>query len=211
MVFQLDRPGKGDGVVLPFRRQRRPFVSGLFPLHGLDASSADRDSLSPRMNRRRWGPGVPVDRRNAAGMGDAAIEFLLALGSHRFMTRSEIEAKPSPAVAARYPVHNHDWKDPADCELIGTTAQGVEIWIKRRVARADLVVGVGCIMPIEVSGFTSGGKILVPGVCGKPTNDDMHPARMDVPYGQVVGRCDNLVRGHRDGVLTHTDSLPSAT
>jgi hypothetical protein len=186
MVFQLKRPGEGDSVVLAFRRQRRPFSSGLFPLHGLDTSAAYRDSLSPRMNRRRGGPGVPIDCRNdagylagerekrrcsadysfpypdvpplvvddvswptpvhlilspileelhAAGMGDAAIEFLLALGSHRFMTRSEIEAKPSPAVAVRYPVHNHDWKDPAACEFIGTTAQGVEVWINRRVTR----------------------------------------------------------------------------
>ncbi len=116
-----------------------------------------------------------------AGVPDGGIEFLLALGSHRSMTRAEIDAKLGPAVAARYPVHNHDWKDPAACELIGRTAQGVDVWINRRVTAADLVVGIGRIMPIEVSGFTGGGKILVPGVCGKLTNDDMHWTRMDVP------------------------------
>jgi nickel-dependent lactate racemase len=131
---------------------------------------------------------------------DDGIEFLLALGSHRFMTPKEIEAKLGRGPAARYPVHNHDWKDPAGCELVGRTAQGVEVWINRRVARADLVIGVGRIMPIELCGFTGGGKILVPGVCGKATNDEMHWARMDVPDDQVIGRRDNPVRASIDAL-----------
>jgi len=141
-----------------------------------------------------------LDELHAAGIADAAIEFLLALGSHRFMTRAEIDAKLGSAIAARYPVHNHDWKDPGSCELIGRTAQGVDVWINRRVARADLVVGVGRIMPLEVSGFTGGGKILVPGVCGKLTNDEMHWTRMDVPDEQVIGRRDNPVRASIDAL-----------
>jgi nickel-dependent lactate racemase len=135
-----------------------------------------------------------------AGVPDKGIEFLLALGSHRFMTKPEIDAKLGPAVADRYPVHNHDWKDPAACELIGKTSLGVEVWMNRRVASADLVIGVGRIMPLEVSGFTGGGKILVPGVCGKLTNDDMHWTRMDVPDELVIGKRDNPVRDSIDAM-----------
>ncbi len=116
------------------------------------------------------------------------------------MSRSEIESKLGPGIAARFPVHNHDWKDPAACELVGKTAQGVEVWINRRVARADLVVGVGRIMPIEVCGFTGGGKILVPGVCGKATNDEMHWTRMDVPDDDVIGKRDNPIRASIDAL-----------
>jgi len=134
------------------------------------------------------------------GVPDSGIEFLLALGSHRFMTKAEIDAKLGPEVAARYPVHNHDWKDPAACELIGRTSLGVEVWMNRRVALADLVVGVGRIMPLEVSGFTGGGKILVPGVCGKLTNDDMHWTRMDLPDEAVIGKRDNAVRESIDAM-----------
>jgi nickel-dependent lactate racemase len=141
-----------------------------------------------------------IEELHAAGVADGCIEVLLALGTHRFMTRAEIEAKLGPDIAARYPVHNHDWKDPASCELIGTTAQGVDVWINRRVARADLVIGVGRIMPLEVSGFTGGGKILVPGVCGKLTNDEMHWTRMDVPDEQVIGQRDNPVRASIDAL-----------
>lgn len=141
-----------------------------------------------------------LDELAAGGVPETGIEFLLALGSHRAMTRTEIERKVGPLVAARFPVHNHDWTDPAACELIGRTAQGVEVWINRRVARADLVVGVGRIMPIDVCGFTGGGKILVPGVCGKPTNDEMHWTRMDVPDREVVGARDNPIRASIDAL-----------
>jgi nickel-dependent lactate racemase len=55
-------------------------------------------------------------------------------------------------------------------------------------------------MPIEVSGFTGGGKILVPGVCGKLTNDEMHWTRMDVPDGEVIGKRDNPVRASIDAL-----------
>ena len=139
-----------------------------------------------------------LEELRAAGVPDSGIEFLLALGSHRFMTDAEIAAKLSPEIAARYPVHNHDWKDASACELIGRTVQGVDVWINKRIARADLVIGVGRIMPIEICGFTGGGKILVPGVCGKLTNDDMHWTRMDVPDHLVIGKRDNPVRASID-------------
>ncbi len=139
-----------------------------------------------------------LDELRAGGIPDRAIEFLLALGSHRFMTSAEIAAKVGPAIAARYPIHNHDWKDPDACELMGETSQGVKVWINKRVARADLVIGVGRIMPLEVSGFTGGGKILVPGVCGKLTNDEMHWTRMDLPDEEILGKRDNPVRASID-------------
>ena len=139
-----------------------------------------------------------LEELRAGGVPDQAIEFLLALGSHRFMTAAEIAAKVGPGVAGRFPIHNHDWKDPDACELMGETSQGVKVWINKRVARADLVIGVGRIMPLEVSGFTGGGKILVPGVCGKLTNDEMHWTRMDLPDEEILGKRDNPVRASID-------------
>jgi lactate racemase len=141
-----------------------------------------------------------LDELRGAGVPDTGIELLLALGTHRFMTPAEIEAKVGPAVARRHRVHNHDWKDPDACELMGTTSLGVPVWINKRVARADLVVGVGRIMPLDVCGFTGGGKILVPGVCGKITNDEMHWTRMDLPDDEVVGRPENPVRSSIDAM-----------
>ena len=133
-----------------------------------------------------------------AGVPDAGIEFMMALGTHRFMTREEMAGKLGPEIVARFAVHNHDWRDPAACVFMGKTAQGVEVWINRKVSEADLVIGLGRIMPIDVCGFTGGGKILIPGVCGKITNDDMHWTRIDLDEHAIVGRRDNPVRASID-------------
>ncbi|MCL4812672.1 MAG: nickel-dependent lactate racemase [Vicinamibacteraceae bacterium] len=136
----------------------------------------------------------------AAGVPDGAIEFLIALGTHRPMTGDEIVRKFGAEVAARYPIHNHEWNTEGACEYVGDTAQGVPVWINKRVAAADLVIGIGRIMPIEVCGFTGGGKILIPGVCGAVTNDEMHWTRIDLPNDEVVGRADNPVRASIDAL-----------
>lgn len=135
-----------------------------------------------------------------AGVPDAAIAFLMALGTHRPMTRREIEDKLGRSVAASFAVYNHDWQDPGACADLGRTEQGVQVWINRRVVAADLVIGIGRIMPIDICGFTGGGKILVPGVCGKLTNDDMHWTRIDLDDAQIIGRRDNPVRASIDAM-----------
>jgi nickel-dependent lactate racemase len=100
------------------------------------------------------------------------------------MTEAEMRAKVGDAVFDRYPVHNHEWDNPEALQYMGNTDQGVEVWINKKVCRADLVIGIGRIMPIEVCGFTGGGKILIPGCCGEITNSDMHWTRVDVPAPQ---------------------------
>lgn len=136
----------------------------------------------------------------AAGIGPDATEFLMALGTHRFMTRDEMEQKLGKKIAARYKVSNHDWKNRDACRFMGTTAEGAEVWINRKVDDADLVIGVGRIMPIDVCGFTGGGKILVPGVCGDVTNSDMHWTRVPVPDDRVIGHRDNPIRRSIDAM-----------
>jgi nickel-dependent lactate racemase len=83
---------------------------------------------------------------------------------------------------------------------MGKTAQGVEVWINKKVVQADLVIGIGRIMPIDMCGFTGGGKILVPGVCGKITNDEMHWTRIDLNDADIIGQRDNSVRASIDAL-----------
>ena len=53
-------------------------------------------------------------------------------------------------------------------------------------------------MPIEVCGFTGGGKILIPGVCGEITNSDMHWTRFGVPGHDILGQVENPIRASID-------------
>jgi nickel-dependent lactate racemase len=111
-----------------------------------------------------------------------------------------MRAKVGDEVYARYPVHNHAWDDPAALEHVGSTEGGVEVHVNRRLAQAGLVVGIGRIMPIDVCGFTGGGKIVIPGCCGEETNSEMHWARAGLRSEDVVGRRDNPIRAAIDAM-----------
>ena len=137
---------------------------------------------------------------HAAGVTDEQVEFMMALGTHRPMTQGEMAAKVGPDVYAMYPVHNHEWDNRDAMHYLGTVRQGIEVWVNKRVAQADLVIGIGRIMPIEVCGFTGGGKILIPGCCGEITNSEMHWLRAEVEGKQIVGHRDNPIRAAIDSL-----------
>ena len=130
----------------------------------------------------------------AAGVRDPQVEFMMALGTHRPMTEQEMRDKVGPDVYDRFAVYNHAWDRPEALRFMGKTAQGVDVWINNKVADADLVIGIGRIMPIEICGFTGGGKILIPGCCGEITNSEMHWTRVDVDRNEIIGKRDNPIR-----------------
>ena len=135
-----------------------------------------------------------LDELSVAGIAEKGIEFMMALGTHRSMTQQEMRDKVGSDIFDRFAVYNHEWDNSEALEYMGETDQGVKVWINRNVAQADLVIGIGRIMPIEVCGFTGGGKILIPGCCGEITNSDMHWTRVDVDSSEIVGKRDNPVR-----------------
>jgi nickel-dependent lactate racemase len=137
---------------------------------------------------------VVLEELFAAGLKHHNIEFLLALGTHRPMTRDEMAAKLGDDIVKKFEVQNHQWDNPELLDFVGNTDGGVPVWVNKKVAQADLVIGLGAIMPIEVCGFTGGGKIIVPGVCGEITNSQMHWTRVDVPHHEIIGKADNPIR-----------------
>ena len=129
---------------------------------------------------------------------DDRIEIIMALGSHRPMTADEIAEKIGEEAVKRFRVFNHDWTDPRAMTYQATVEPGIEVWINRKVEEADVVLGVGRIMPLDVCGFTGGGKILIPGLCGEKTNGDMHWIRTTIPAEEVIGKRDNPIRSAID-------------
>jgi nickel-dependent lactate racemase len=143
---------------------------------------------------------IVIGELHEAGLDDRNISFVAALGTHRPMSREEIELKLGEEVAARFKIYNHDWRDPDCLEYIGETGQGDPVYVNRIVSRHELVVGVGAIMPIDICGFTGGGKILVPGLSGEDTVNRMHWSRVDLPSSEVIGKAENPIRESIDSL-----------
>ncbi len=115
-----------------------------------------------------------LEELRRAGIGRDDISIVMALGSHRFMTGEEIEAKIGPETARAYRVLNSRFDDPDHLSYMGTSEDGVRIFIDEEVARADYRIGVGSIVPHAAVGWSGGGKILYPGAAGRETVAHFH-------------------------------------
>ena len=124
---------------------------------------------------------ILLDECNAAGVPDQAIQVIIALGTHRFMTDDEIREKFGDETLRRVPVINHPYRDPAALVDLGTTKNEGRILINRQVFEADFKMGIGSIVPHHIPGFAGGAKIIQPGVSGEETTAYTHLLSVRAP------------------------------
>jgi len=116
-----------------------------------------------------------LDRLNKAGILDDRISGICAMGTHPIPTMEQLENKVGKKVFSRLqgriiPHNPH----ASDNVIIGKTRRGTLVEVNRRVAFADLIMGVGECMPHPIAGFGGGCKIVMPGVCSYRSVADHH-------------------------------------
>lgn len=136
---------------------------------------------------------ILLDELNAAGVRDGQITVIIALGTHRFMTKQEIVAKFGEEVVRRVTIKNHDYKDPAAMVDLGTTDNGTNILVNREAYEADFKIGIGSIVPHYIPGFAGGAKIVQPGISAEQTTAETHLLSTRAPRS-YLGKLDNPVR-----------------
>jgi len=137
---------------------------------------------------------------STAGISRTNIRLLIASGTHRPMTQEEKLKKLGHRVMADYIVLDHRYDDPEDMVQLKNTAGGTEICVNRAVIESDYVIGIGQIVPHRVAGFSGGGKIIQPGVCGAVTTGQTHWLSARFPGSEIIGRVDNPVRQEIEAV-----------
>ena len=140
-----------------------------------------------------------IEELRDAGLAEDDIEVFVALGTHRPMTRAEMELKYTPAIVARHPFTMPDVHNPAEYEEV-CGPRDFEIRIHRRLLRADFIIGVGQTVPHLIAGFGGGCKIVNPGCADPGTIGRMHWLCSTVPEGQLFAVRDNAVRARIDEV-----------
>jgi len=136
-----------------------------------------------------------LDELNRAGIPDKDITVLIGLGTHRYMTRDEMENCFGRAVTERVRVLNHEWKDKTNLIYVGSTSSGIPIEVNRLAYEADCLIGVGSIVPHSLAGYGGGAKIVQPGICSWETTGRTHllPAKED-EFLSLAGNPENGVR-----------------
>lgn len=115
-----------------------------------------------------------LDELEASGAQPQNIEVIIAGGRHRPMTQEELSHKLGQEVLGRVRVSCHDAHDEEGLAYLGTTRYDVPVWVNRRAAEADILIGVGLVEVHPLAGFAGGPKILCPGAAGRRTINHTH-------------------------------------
>lgn len=141
----------------------------------------------------------PLLRRlNRAGVPDGRIACIMALGTHRYMTAEEMQAKVGLEVWGRIRVFNHEWREPENLVDLGRSSYGTPLQVNRAVQTADVVIGLGAIVPHHIPGFSGSSKIIQPGICGSKTTAETHLLSCEGGGDSFLGIEDNPVRRDMD-------------
>src|SRR5262245_6567872 len=114
-----------------------------------------------------------------------ALDFLIALGTHRAMSPEQIDkligvtAQERETAFKGVNVFNHEWEKPETFVTLGTISadevatttggmlrEAVPVRINRKVCEYDHIIVCGPVFPHEVVGFSGGNKYFFPGVSG---------------------------------------------
>ncbi len=140
-----------------------------------------------------------LDRLNAAGVKDRQITCMIALGTHRYMTEAELKTKVGAAVYGRIRVVNHEWKDPGQLVDLGVSEHGTPLVVNKAAVEADVIIGIGAVVPHHIPGFSGSSKIIQPGICGFETTAETHLLSCS-ERDSLLGVEDNPVRRDLDSM-----------
>ena len=141
-----------------------------------------------------------LEELEQGGVAPEDVTIMIALGTHRPMTREETERKVGRAILGACRVVEHRWDRPEDLVRLDDTEHGTEVWVNRLLLSSDLVIGLGHITPHRVAGFSGGAKIVQPGVSGGVTTGQTHWISALYDGKDIMGARDNPVRREMDSV-----------
>ena len=105
------------------------------------------------------------------------VTVLVATGTHRGSTDSELLAMLGAEVLSAVRVVDHDARDDASLVWRGRHGADVPVWLNRHWVEADLKITTGFVEPHFFAGFSGGPKMVAPGLAGLETTLTLHDAR----------------------------------
>ncbi len=120
-----------------------------------------------------------IKRLNQLGIADKDITILVATGTHREESESELQAIVGTDIFQRIKVIDHVCDQRENLVYAGTTSRGTEVEVNRLLVESDRVILTGGIVHHLMAGFGGGRKSVVPGVASKKTIAQNHLHALD--------------------------------
>ncbi|MHA1385198.1 MAG: nickel-dependent lactate racemase [Candidatus Helarchaeota archaeon] len=129
---------------------------------------------------------------NKYGVLNENIKIVVGKGLHTAPNESEIQKKFKD-LPNKFDFYIHD--PDKNLKLIGTTSSKVPVEINSIVADADFRISLGTIQPHELTGFSGGAAIIVPGVSSRKTTRLNHSLIFKAKSNSYFGNMkDNPIR-----------------
>lgn len=106
------------------------------------------------------------------------ITILVATGTHRANTHAEMIDMFGSEIVGKYHIVNHDAFDCNSLLHMGSTVEGIPIYLNRRWVESDIRITMGFVEPHFFAGFSGGPKMVAPGLVGFETIMRLHNAEM---------------------------------
>jgi nickel-dependent lactate racemase len=171
-------PGLPDEHASITQALRSPI--GMGPLRGLSGPDSTvaivfSDLTRPMPNDRVLPP--LLQELALAGVSDAQIVLINALGTHRPQTDEELRGMLGDQIVDRYCIVQHDaWGD--DLVPLAENGAGHPVSINRAYVEASLRILTGFIEPHFFAGFSGGPKAVLPGIADIDAILDNHSGAM---------------------------------
>jgi len=153
----------------------------------------------------------------------AALDFLVALGTHTPMTDAQLTAHVGRPVengrAGRHRIFNHRWDDPSTFAPLGVIPahevaeltqgrlrQEVPVALNSLAIEYEHILICGPVFPHEVAGFSGGTKYLYPGIAGPGIIHFMHWLGALITSSEALGTIDNPIRALIDRAASLLDT-----
>ena len=149
-----------------------------------------------------------LKRLNDAGVPDAKIRLICALGYHRGLTREEHVRIIGEPLAQRFQILDHDCQAPDACKHLGETSRGTPVWMNKVAMEADHLVVTGACTYHPFVGFSGGRKSLLPGIAGFETIQANHRWVLSDTVGG--GQRKEARNGNVAGNPAHEDMMEAA-
>ena len=143
----------------------------------------------------------------------AALDFLIALGTHQPMSRAAIlrhlgvTEEEMAGIYADVRVFNHDWQNPDTFTELGVITadelaelsnglfrMDVPVTINRTALEYDRLIVCGPVFPHEVVGFSGGNKYFFPGIGGSEIINVSHWLGAVITSYEIIGVQETPVR-----------------
>ena len=157
------------------------------------------------------------------GPRTAALDYLVALGTHSPMTDAQLSKLVGQTVAdgriGQTHIFNHMWSEPATFAHLGDIpaseisqltsgllAQAVPVSLNKLIFDYDQLIICGPVFPHEVAGFSGGNKYFFPGIAGPEIINFTHWLGALMTNYHVIGTPSTPVRAVIDRAAAMIES-----